>query len=38
MANMKTYIYTDVSIYNYMMRLMGEKEKMNDYATIWSYF
>ena len=38
MANMKTYIYTDVSIYNYMIRLMGEKEKMNDYATIWSYF
>ena len=38
LVNMKTYIYTDVSIYEYMQRLMEDKEKMDDYASIWSYF
>jgi len=32
------YIYTDVSIYDYLKRLYGDKEDINDYKSIWYYF
>ena len=38
LVNMKTYIYTDVSIYEYMKRLMNDNEKLDDYASIWNYY
>ena len=32
------YIYTDVSIYDYLKRLESEGEDIDDYKTIWYYF
>lgn len=32
------YIYTDVSIYDYMKRLQRDGEDVEDYKTIWYYF
>ncbi len=34
----KDYLYTDVSIYNYMKRLSENGENPDDYDTIWYYF
>lgn len=33
-----TYIYTDVAIYDYLKRLNGDGEPINEYKTIWYYF
>lgn len=33
-----TYVYTDVSIYNYLKRLKAEGENPADYKTIWYYY
>ncbi|HBN27207.1 MAG TPA: KamA family radical SAM protein, partial [Desulfobacteraceae bacterium] len=33
-----TYIYTDVSIYDYLERLQKSGEKISDYKTIWYYY
>jgi lysine 2,3-aminomutase len=33
-----TYIYTDVSIYNYLRRLRKDGERARDYDTIWYYY
>jgi len=33
-----TYVYTDVSIYDYMQRLKAVGEKLSDYKTIWYYY
>ncbi|MDY6851063.1 MAG: KamA family radical SAM protein [Thermodesulfobacteriota bacterium] len=35
---MDTYIYTDVSIYDYLQRLKKSGEKSSDYKTIWYYY
>lgn len=35
---MDTYVYTDVSIYNYIKRLKKDGEQMKDYETIWYYY
>jgi lysine 2,3-aminomutase len=32
------YLYTDVSIYDYLKRLRKDKENADDYASIWYYF
>jgi lysine 2,3-aminomutase len=32
------YLYTDVSIYDYLKRLSAEGENIADYSTIWYYF
>ena len=32
------YIYTDVSIYDYLKRLENDGEDINDYRSIWFYF
>ncbi|MFH1256932.1 MAG: KamA family radical SAM protein [Candidatus Diapherotrites archaeon] len=32
------YIYTDVSIYEYIKRLAKDREKISDYKSIWYYF
>jgi lysine 2,3-aminomutase len=32
------YIYTDVSIYDYLKRLEADGEDIDDYKTIWYYF
>jgi len=32
------YLYTDVSIYDYLKRLNGDGENVNDYLSIWYYF
>jgi len=32
------YLYTDVSIYDYLKRLSGDGENVNDYLSIWYYF
>ena len=37
-ALVNTYIYTDVSIYNYLNRLRKDGEKTKDYSTIWYYY
>jgi len=33
-----TYVYTDVSIYDYLKRLKGRGENPADYRTIWYYY
>lgn len=33
-----TYVYTDVSIYDYLQRLKGIGENVSDYRTIWYYY
>ncbi|MDP2645611.1 MAG: KamA family radical SAM protein [Desulfobacterales bacterium] len=33
-----TFIYTDVSIYDYLQRLKAAGENINDYKTIWYYY
>ena len=33
-----TYIYTDVSIYDYLGRLKASGENLSDYKTIWYYY
>lgn len=33
-----TYVYTDVSIYDYMQRLKAVGENLADYKTIWYYY
>jgi len=38
LALSETYIYTDVSIYDYMERLKAVGEKISDYKTIWYYY
>ena len=32
------YLYTDVSIYDYLKRLAEDGENISDYITIWYYF
>lgn len=32
------YIHTDVSIFDYLMRLLRDGENLEEYATIWYYF
>ena len=34
----KDYLYTDVSIYAYLKRLMDDGENVKDYLSIWYYF
>lgn len=34
---MDTYLYTDVSIYDYLVRLDGAGEDLEEYKTIWYY-
>ncbi len=34
----ESYIYTDVSIYDYLTRLQKDGEQMHEYCTIWYYF
>jgi len=34
----KDYLYTDVSIYNYLKKLSENGENPDDYDTIWYYF
>lgn len=38
LVGMKTYVYTDVSIYDYLHRLHDDGEDVNEYASIWYYF
>jgi len=38
LALVDTYIYTDVSIYDYLKRLKADGEKIKDYETIWYYY
>jgi lysine 2,3-aminomutase len=33
-----TYMYTDVSIYDYLKRLAGDGEDIREYTAIWYYF
>lgn len=33
-----TYLYTDVSIYDYLKRLKADGEEMPDYKSIWYYY
>lgn len=33
-----TYIYTDVAIFDYMIKLKNDGENINDYKSIWYYF
>ncbi|MCF8069853.1 MAG: KamA family radical SAM protein [Desulfobacterales bacterium] len=33
-----TYMYTDVSVYDYLKRLKDSGEKISDYRTIWYYY
>ncbi len=37
-ALMDTYIYADVSIYNYLRKLKAGGENISDYKTIWYYY
>ncbi len=37
-ALVDTYVYTDVSIYNYLQRLKAAGENLADYKTIWYYY
>lgn len=37
-ATVDDYLYTDVSIYDYLKRLAHDKENIDDYSTIWYYF
>lgn len=34
----ETYQYTDVSVYDYLMRLLKDGENIEDYKSIWYYF
>ena len=38
LALVDTYLYTDVSIYDYLKRLEKDGEHMADYKTIWYYY
>ncbi|KJS01715.1 MAG: hypothetical protein VR65_08190 [Desulfobulbaceae bacterium BRH_c16a] len=38
LALVDTYIYTDVSIYDYLKRLRKDGEQARDYDTIWYYY
>lgn len=38
LALMDTYVYTDVSIYQYLKRLRRDAENLKDYETIWYYY
>ena len=38
LALVDTYVYTDVSIYNYLKRLRKDGEQIKDYDTIWYYY
>ncbi|QTA83943.1 KamA family radical SAM protein [Desulfonema limicola] len=38
LALMDTYVYTDVSIYDYLQKLKNAGEKISDYNTIWYYY
>jgi lysine 2,3-aminomutase len=38
MALADTYVYTDVSIYEYMQRLKAIGENISDYKSIWYYY
>ena len=38
LALANTYIYKDVSIYNYLKRLKSDGEDISAYRTIWSYY
>lgn len=38
LALVDTYIYTDVSIYDYLKRLKADGEQVKDYETIWYYY
>jgi len=33
-----TYLYTDVSIYHYLLRLHEDGENIDEYRSIWYYF
>ncbi len=37
-SNVDTYLYTDVSIYDYLQRLESSGENLEDYKTIWYYY
>jgi lysine 2,3-aminomutase len=37
-ALMDTYVYTDVSVYDYLQRLKAAGEDISDYKTIWYYY
>nr|WP_321469201.1 KamA family radical SAM protein [uncultured Desulfobulbus sp.] len=38
MALMDTYVYTDVSIHDYLKRLQRDGEKISEYSSIWYYY
>ncbi|MFV0435775.1 MAG: KamA family radical SAM protein [Desulfopila sp.] len=38
LALIDTYIYTDVSIHDYLMRLQAQGEDIAEYSTIWYYY
>ncbi|MFC1554402.1 KamA family radical SAM protein [candidate division KSB1 bacterium] len=38
LAAAKDYLYTDVSIYDYLSRLADDGEDVNDYSSIWYYY
>jgi len=38
LALANTYVYTDVSVYDYMQRLKSIGEDLQDYKTIWYYY
>ncbi len=38
LALMDTYVYTDVSIYNYLQRLKAVGENISHYKSIWYYY
>ena len=38
LALVNTYVYTDVSIYNYLKRLRKDGEQIKEYNTIWYYY
>ena len=38
LALVDTYVYTDVSIYDYLQRLKAIGENKADYSSIWYYY
>lgn len=38
LALMDTYVYTDVSIYDYLRRLRSDGEQVRNYRSIWYYY
>jgi len=38
LVGMDSYVYTDVSIYDYLKRLQKDGENVDEYNTIWFYF